>query len=83
MGLDMTTCPPQMNIPGETETGSAGEQPVRDSRVQNEKEPLAQSSYVGPRFLILAMPKKTQFKYCPQTMQKAPKKSQPILGLDN
>lgn len=82
MLLDKETCPAKLALSGETETGSAGEQPVRDSRIQNEREPKAQSCQATPRFLILAMPKKTQSQNRNSTRIKQLKMSQPISGLD-
>lgn len=43
---------------GETETGTAGEQPARDSRTQNEWSVII--DHTPFNILILAMPDKTQ-----------------------
>ena len=67
MLLDMKPYPPLLAMFGETETGSAGEQPVRDNRIQNEEKPLAQSYLAVSRFLILVMPNKTQHHTVIQT----------------
>ena len=83
MLLDTETCPAKLAMSGETETGSAGKQPVRDSRIQNEKEPRALSRQATPRFLILVMPKKIQNQNSNPDLKKRLKMSQPNSGLDN
>jgi len=83
MLLDTDTCPAKLALSGETETGSAGKQPVRDSRIQNEKEPRAQNCHVTPRFLILVMPKKIQCQNSKLTLKKRLIMSQPNSGLDS